>query len=273
MLAKLKRLKTTYHEEWIENDSGFPVYAHVHRPVGKVKYPGVVMVPGGFSPGSAYDKGDGPTAEDIASLGFVVMHYDPSGRGKTRGKEDYWGDRHQRELSIVLAHFADSSFIEKGKVGILSFSIGITIASGALAKYPLPFVTYLVDWEGPSNRFNITKNDTYEPLENFPSTDLEFWKEREANRFISKINCCYFRYQAEKDHVQGRYKGHAIELINLATNGSSRWTRLNENKPNIIFDETCIPDYHWIPWYNNHKNVILKYFLKAFIEAENCTRL
>ncbi len=257
-----KPVETTFTQEWIMTNMGPAVYAHIHRPVTSVKHPGVVLVPGGLDPGSAFDKGTEVTADDIASFGFAVLHYDPSGRGQTGGVEDYWGPNNQRELLIVLDHFARHPFVSSNDIGIFSFSIGITISSGALARYSLPFIKYLFDWEGPSNRFIITQNDNLKLLKNFLCSDMKFWREREAARFIGKIKCGYFRYQAERDHVQGLYKGHAIELVNLATRGEAKWTKLNNNPPNMLFDENQPNSYRWIPWYDNHKGRLLKYLLE-----------
>ncbi len=272
-MNKLHQVETTVDEGWIQNHLGDNIYIHVHRPVKPGKFPGVVMVPGGKSHGTMYDKGGELTAADLASMGFSVLHYDPSGRGRSSGKEDYWGVEHQKELAVVLDHFSKNSFTISDNMGVLSFSMGITIASGALATYDLPFVKYLFDWEGPSNKFNITKDDTYEPLKDFPTSDLEFWQEREASKYISHIKCYYFRYQSINDHVQGRYKGHAIELVNLATKGCSPWTRLNDNPPNIFFNGAGDTDCRWVPWYANHKQIILKYFLDLYLEAMYCTKL
>ncbi len=257
-----KPVETSSSEHWIDNPDGPKLYAHVHTPALPGIYPGVVFVPGGSCAGTVYDKGSGLMADDVASLGFAVLHYDPSGRGKTGGEEDYWGRRHQKELSVVLNYFHGLGCVKPDSIGILSFSIGISICAGALARYSLPFVKYLFDWEGPSNRFNITRNDTHKPLAGFPSSDIEFWKEREAARFIGRVQCGYFRYQANKDHVQGNFKEHAIELVNLATRGNARWTRMNDNPPNMLFSAEKSRDYHWIPSHRNHKGMLLRYLLQ-----------
>lgn len=254
---------TDYKEIWIKTPSGQGIYAHIHSPVMPGKFPGVVFVPGGGSPGTDYDKGTGVRAKDVASLGFVVLHYDPSGRGKSGGKEDYWGPLHQQELSRVVEYFSKLPEVKEDNVGLMSFSIGIIIASGALSRFPMPKVKYLLDWEGPSNRLNTTKNDTHEPLKGFPTSNDEFWKEREAARFIGDIKCGYFRYQANVDHVQGKYKGHAIELLNNARNGNALWTRCNNNPFDIVFDKNKVGEYNWVPPRLNHKGQLLKYLLEV----------
>ncbi len=255
-------LETNYKEVRIKISTSQNIYAHIHRPVMIGKLPGIVIVPGGNSSGTDYDTGAGISAIDIASLGFIVLHYDPSGRGKTGGKEDHWGSIHQQQLSKVVDYFSGLPFVLHDNIGILSFSIGIIIASGSLARYPMPGVKYLFDWEGPSNRFNITLNNTHEPLKCFHTSNEEFWKEREPVSFIGNINCGYFRYQAEIDHVQGNYMGHAIELLNKATTGKALWTKCNDNPGNTIFDEDKVDEYHWLSKHINHRWQILKYLLE-----------
>ncbi len=253
------KFKPVFTEAWIRIGQGAKVFAHIHRPEKEGKYPGIVFVPGGLSPGTDYDRGSAVTADDVASLGFVVLHYDPSGRGKTEGKEDYWGRWHQQELANVLEEFTMAPGVLSDNIGLLSFSIGIAISAGALANFSLPFVRYLYDWEGPSNRFNITKNDTHKPLLAFPYADIAFWKEREPVSNIGNIECGYFRYQSIKDHMQGANKSHAIELVNRAALGKALWTRVNDNPPDLIYNEDKISEYKWIPSRRNHKGEILKF--------------
>ncbi len=256
-------VEATYKEVWINAPTGYNIYAHIHRPKEQGKYPAIVIVPGAGSPGTDYDKRPALTAHDIASLGFTVLHYDPSGRGKTGGEEDHWGNIHQRELAEVIKIFSDLPSVNSENIGVMSFSIGIIIASGALSKYDLPQVKYLFDWEGPSNRVNTTKNDTHKPLLNFPTSNDLFWNDREAASFIGGIKCGYFRYQAYDDHVQGYSKAHAIELLNLATTGSAKWTQCNDNPVDMLYDENRIKEYSWVPSSLDHKGQILKYLLQV----------
>ncbi len=258
-----KRVATIENEIWIPNRSGPALYAHIHRPCDSMVNPGVVLVPGALDSGAKFDLGRGIKAADVASLGFTVMHYDPTGRGRTGGSEDYWGPAHQRELAELVEFFEALPEVESGNIAIFSFSIGICIAAGALARFDLPSVKYLFDWEGPSNRFNITQNDTHKHLKAWPCTNVAFWGEREPVLSIGRIPCGYFRYQAMRDHVQGKFKGHAIELVNLAGRGEARWTRMNANPSGTIFHEAQIDEYDWVPDFRNHKGQVLKYLLEA----------
>lgn len=255
--------ETAFSEAWIDSPRGYRIYAHIHAPKAGGPRPGIIIVPGAKSAGTDYDKGLWPRAKDIAACGFTVIHYDPSGRGKTGGVEDNWGPAHQEELSAVARFFAGLSSVTPGDIGIFSFSIGIIISTGALARFPMPEIGYLFDWEGPSNPKNTTRDDTHKPLKEFPTSNVAFWAERDASEFIRNIKCGYFRYQAREDHVQGLYKGHAIELMNNATTGSARWTKCNDNPADTVFDPKKTDDYRWVPGNLNHKGQILKYLLEA----------
>jgi hypothetical protein len=192
-----------------------------------------------------------------------VLHYDPSGRGRTGGEENYWGLAHQAELFHVTEYFSNLPQVDSECVGIVSFSIGVTTASSALARFPMKAVRFLFDIEGPSNRYNITMDDSLELFSDFPTSDLDFWKDREAAGFINEITCGYFRFQAHDDHMQGLYKGHATELLNLATLGKAAWTRCNDNPENTVFDEDRLDDYHWLSETQNHQGQIMKYLLEV----------
>jgi hypothetical protein len=258
---------TTVAEAWVDTPGG-RVYCHLHRPAGAGPHPGLVFVPGGVSPGTDYDRARELTADDAAAAGFAVLHYDPSGRGRTGGVEDRWGSAHQDELANVVRWFSRLPVLDGREVGLLSFSIGVTIATGALARHALP-VSFLFDWEGPSNRRSITLDDTFEPLRGYPTTDEAFWAEREAARFIGDIACGYFRYQAAQDHVQGTRKSHAIELVNLATRGRARWTQCNDNPADTLFDERRADSYRWVPAHRNTRAQLLRFLAVAHAHVQD----
>ncbi len=260
----IKPMPVIWEEAWIDSPDGNQIYIHIHRPEKTGVYPAVIFVPGGMSAGTDYDHGTEVTAEDVASLGFVAVHYDPSGRGRSTGQEDFWGERHQRELAALITYTGRLPQVIASSVGVISFSIGIVIAVGALARYANVQPLFLYDWEGPSNRFNITKNDTHPPLLQFPTRDTKFWEKREPFRSMNQIECAYFRYQAKRDHVQGTYKGHAVELVNEAVRGKAAWVCLNDNPPNRTIDLNRVNDYHWPGFFGNHKGKILGYLIKVW---------
>ncbi len=268
---KLAQVKT--EEFSVTSFNGDRLKAHLTTPTNGIDtspLPGVIFIPGGITEGTRYDKRGELTAPEVAGMGFAVMTYDPSGRGGSDGVENRCGAIHQQELADVVRFFSEREEVDEKKIGLFSFSIGVTIAVGFLASYCSDDLTYLFDWEGPSNRFVITRNDTHPPFTEHPCSDETFWSEREPTGSIGDIKCAYYRYQGVEDHVQGRFVGHAIELVNLATKGKASCTQLNDNKSDMLFDESKIDEYHWISPGDDNKATILKHFLKC--AGDPCTR-
>jgi hypothetical protein len=263
-------------EVWVLNPtSGIELYCHIHRPVGfdsETIYPGVVLVPGGSAAGTSFD--DGGLAQDYANQGFIVMHFDPDGRGEsTNGgaytEEDYNGFLHQDGLRAVLQHLVGLPETDDCKIGVLSGSYGITMAAGTLARYlDSPRVKYLIDWEGPADR-----TDTAQPHGHVPHdpNDDAWWYEREATNFIGDFTGYYIRMQSEIDHAQPD-NDHAILLINGATHvdyggtGHCFWTRVNSesglthNLPNMTYTPADPPE--WLPEFVAAKLIQREYMIE-----------
>jgi len=236
--------------------SGAELWATVFHPSdasAQKKYPMVVFVPGGLGFGSSMART--PLAGEYVQAGFAFGLFDPDGRGRSRGWENWNGKAHQDGLHEFLKRIASLPFVDKDNIGVVSSSLGLAMAAGALGRYPNdPPVKYFIDIEGPTDRFYITKND--DPgfgriLGGHTTADADWWAEREAVRTIQNIVCPYLRIQYELDHVHGTNKGHAIDIINAATNtkqggkGKSPWTRINgpENEPNHVYTKDNPPKW------------------------------
>lgn len=222
--------KDTY---WVSNPtSGANIFVKVVRPKSWVSgsLPTLILVPGGM--------GTLPLqkAVHLASLGYAVILFDPEGRGQSEGKEDYDGFIHQDGLAEVIRAAAALPGVDAQRLGLVSYSYGITMASGALARYPDLPVRFLIDWEGPADRYDTTSDcqpNTDIPWP--PCKDDAFWAQREAINFIGQIRVPYQRLQSEKDHVQPDVL-HALRMVNAAAQGSSPWVRLNELPANQTYD-------------------------------------
>ncbi len=230
--------------------SGIDIVAHIHRPTGfdpLRTYPGVVMVPGGSGAGNSFDLSG--LAAAVADSGFIVMHFDPDGRGLSTDSgsyttEDYDGYIQQDGLRQVTRFLSGLPEVDPARIGIFSQSYGITMASGVLARYPDdPPLHFLLDFEGPHNRTATAQiNGGHVPHD---TADVAFWSEREADRFMPLIQTTYLRIQTERDHnAKITDNHHAITLINAATDsayggeGNCSWTRVNTaslNDPNQIY--------------------------------------
>ncbi|MCX6842523.1 MAG: hypothetical protein NTX53_09620 [candidate division WOR-3 bacterium] len=234
--------------------SGCSLYVHVHRPTSAgpaAPVPGVVLVPDLSSAGTTFDQNG--LANQIASDGFAVLHFDADGRGRSSGTEDYDGHVHQDGLAECAAVLASRPYVDSENLGIYSRGYGIVMATGMVARHETPSVKFLMDWEGPSDRYQTSSDSGgHVPV---PVDSESFWLEREAGRFIKNVPGAYLRIQTATDYT-GRIPDnhHAIALIDSATaaayggSGIATWTRVNdsvmnpENKTYTVSDPPL-----WIP--------------------------
>jgi len=246
-------------EVWVLNPtSGVELYCNIHRPSDfdpEGLYPAVALVPGGSGDGEEFKRTG--TAQRFAELGFIVMRFDPDGRGRsTNGGsytyEDDNGFIQQDGLRAVIQHLTDLPETDDANVGIFTFSYGITMGAGALGRYPQdPPVKFLIEWEGPSNR-----SDTAWPNGHLQHdiNDEPWWYEREPINFVDDYNGYLLVVQSETDHVQPNNQ-HSMDINNYGTNvefggyGNCLWTRINSesgvtnNLPNSIYSIQNRPDW------------------------------
>jgi len=235
--------------------SGCSLYVHIHRPAyagpGN-RVPGVVFVPGWPWYGSAFDTTGLP--DDIASDGFAFLHFDPDGRGKSGAfPEDWDGYVQQDGMHACLSVLASRAYVDTSRLGVYSQWDGITMASGMIARHAEPPVKFLLDFEGPADRYQTCLDSGgFVP----PPPDSEaFWQEREAARFMKQVPSAYLRMQSQVDsNPRLSDNRHAIQLIDSATAvedggaGISVWTRVNDsamNPTNEVY--TLVAPPGWIP--------------------------
>ena len=219
---------------WITNTSSIaPLFTQILQPAGAEAgtSPVIFLIPGGI--GTV----DPAKAQKLADEGFTVVFFDPDGRGNSRGMEDYNGTIQQDGLASVIRRVAELPEVDATRMGVVSLSYGVTMATGALARNPdLPILFY-IDWEGPVNReyttvgcTGNTMNIDWQPCEND-----EWWATREAMSFIADLQIPYQRLQSEQDHVQST-NNHAIDIVNAAVAGDVPWVRLNDYPANQSYD-------------------------------------
>lgn len=229
--------------------SGAVLFMAVYYPEnwdGQTKLPTLVLVPGGSGDSASFIKkspAGASTVSVINEAGFAAVIFDPDGRGKSQGAEDYDGFIQQDGLAEVIRSAAALPGVDSARIGIVTFSYGITMGSGALARHPDLPVKFLIDWEGPANREDTGGCDSagLGHLKTVAScADESFWVEREASTFISQVCVPYQRIQSEKDHVQPDY-AHTVLMVNNAVQGESPWVRLNDETPNQTYSLDAMP--------------------------------
>ncbi len=235
---------------WVTNPtSGARLYVRVIQPQGwdKGPLPTLVLVPGGTGDSSDF-LGPPDRVQSIADEGFTVVVFDADGRGHSEGEEDQNGYIHQDGLAEIVRFVATLPEVDEARIGLASWSYGVTMATGALARYPDLPVRFLIDWEGPANRDDTggCGEDAVGHLQGHPCDDEGFWREREASVFALDLRVPYQRLQSEKDHAQPD-TDHAVLMINNATaeeyggHGKAPWTRLNDLEPNTVYAAGALP--------------------------------
>ncbi len=220
--------------------SGVKLYVAIYAPKNASgKLPAVVLVPGGTGDSAGFTQINPRGVSDVGEFnnaGFVAIVFDPDGRGKSAGKEDYNGHIHQDGLAAVVRYAATLANVDAKQIGVLTYSYGITMGSGVLARYSDLLAKYLIDWEGPADRNDTTVDCRGGGRIAFqPCSDSAFWSEREALTFIAKVRVPYQRVQSEEDHVQPD-NSHAVNMINAAVKGGVSWVRLNDYPANQTYD-------------------------------------
>ncbi|MBF0560197.1 MAG: hypothetical protein HQL08_15615, partial [Nitrospirae bacterium] len=216
----------------VVDDRGNRIYASVTQPrvsdnTGRC-FAAVVIVPGGTSDGLQFTSF--PEYADLASKGFVVVSYNPPGRGldtavdpRSDGLENFNGWLAQDSLKAVIETMIVMPNVADDNIGIQTYSWGIATGVGMLARYPELGVKYLVDVEGPSDDFctsaatwTLDHNLSDSTIPSFFSqitghtdkladptdANIAWWGEREAINYIGAIRAMYIRVQNMWDHVQ-----------------------------------------------------------------------
>ncbi len=201
------------------------------RPLGAGPLPAVVVSPAIHQGVDALlSRAAVVSADEIARLGFVVYVHDPAGRGESWGEEDFGGPEHQDDLRAAFT-VAQRDPACNGAIGVLSLSLGLSAAAGALARWPdtMP-AAWLVDWEGPCDREIITAGGRLMlPAMGHTLDDDAYWFPREGRRHVGHIRCGYVRLQAVPDHAQPGEIRHAERMIRAAAQGELPWFQVNDH--------------------------------------------
>jgi len=218
----------------------------IHEPTQGKDFPAVILVPGGITDGTNFERtGEGIISEaDLLAIeGMVVIVYSPLGTGESYGEMDYQGYQDQDGLAAIIQSTKTLPNVDATRVGLASFSYGITGASGTLSRYEDLGVKFLIDYEGPSSRMSTTfgcRRDTPSGEEiapaDFSCDDEDFWAQREASVFITSANVSYYwRVQKKTDHAQENGYGHTLEMMQSAV-GTIPWVKLNDDEVNEIYE-------------------------------------
>ncbi len=192
--------------------------------------PTIVLVPGGGGDSRKFeDKRN--SAQDLANDGYVVITFDPLGHNNSEGADDFYGYADQDGLNELI------NSLDSKHIGLVTYSYGITMGSGMLARYPDSPVEFLIDYEGPADRTDTGGCDASKTghIKTEDCNDEEYWKEREAVTFLKEIEVPYHRIQSNKDHAQPDFE-HTLKLMNSALESNSDWVKINDGELNAVYE-------------------------------------
>jgi len=253
----LQRARASGHptrrsHHWLTTAAGYRVHVHVHEPDDDQPRPALVLVPGRDKPGSVfcgeyYVLG----AEETAVRGVRTVHFDPVGRGRSWGHDDFCGSEGQDSFRAVLEFVQSLRNVRPGAIGVATFSMGLALAAPVLARHRGHLrVRFLLDWEGPADRGAILRGGPLPPAARTAlARDADaFWARREPTAWIAQVPCRYIRIQAEQDHASGPGGvDGALALIAAATRGATPSTRLNDNAPDTAWRLDQARTIRWAP--------------------------
>ncbi|MBI5002656.1 hypothetical protein HZC31_04680 [Candidatus Woesearchaeota archaeon] len=226
------------------------------------QYPAVILIPGGIGTKDNFIL----DAQKYAVNGFIALVFDADGRGESTGEEDYNGYAQQDGLYELYRFLSDFEGVDPDNVGLVSFSYGVTMATGMLGRYQ-PDMKFYIEWEGPVNRYYTSVGCVSEGhgavKSGITCDDEEYWVEREALRYVPYLPVDYFVIvQRSEDHVQPTVQ-HSVDINNLATE-YLRWVRVNglDNAINTEYTVDTLPVLEG----TSYKTEILDYMIEIAAE-------
>jgi hypothetical protein len=231
-----------------------------------------------------------PEAIALSEAGMVVVGFNSEGRMdersdqdlRSQGEENYNGFENQDTLADVASFIIRQPYVNPANVGFRSQSYGISMAAGCVARHSDLAIKYIVDGEGPPSSFVTVQEPwnlfspenhphhnkyqvVFEIMGHYSTTrdpspeNQEFWREREAIRYIGQFQGLYLRLQGEWDHSQPPSRAQEIplfhqpptwwqgkgttDMINAAVEGGVPWVRVNLPDQGNPVNETYSSDH------------------------------
>lgn len=206
---------------------GYTLPVWVHRCGAAGASPALVLCPPHGSAAAAFS---GPNslldADALARAGFVVLRFDPPGRGDATGEEDFGGPEHQDAVRVAVAHLRATPGVDAARIGILSLFSGLSMAAGAAAPSGAAF---LLDVEGPADRETLAAE-----LPEALGPDALWWGDREPVGLLGGFRGAYVRVQGAVDLARPGEIRHALRMVRAAVDAGVPFVQLNDHAPGEV---------------------------------------
>jgi len=143
-------------------------------------------------------------AATFVRLGFAVLEFDPSGRGKSWGAEDNGGTEHQDNVSCMLNWLHQQH--PTGRHFVVSIGDGIVMATGGIINCPTP----------PACLISLNPCDVHRMTGR--QYDDFYWQERDLQHFLPQLPCNYIHLTDEQADQQ-----QSTKVWQLVLQRSDHW--------------------------------------------------
>ncbi|MFV2071792.1 MAG: hypothetical protein ACC742_03960 [Thermoanaerobaculales bacterium] len=244
----------------LRSNNGYDLYVRSVRPKLALypddRFPAVLELAGGW--GEMTFLLNSETIREAASNGVIFVAFDSPTRTDYpvgSSERDYKGFKDQDDVAEVLNDIFNNPNVSSTMVGVWTRSSGALLASGVLGRYPglSKNVAFFIDVEGPHCAKELLDDPELDienigGLQNWKKardakvgegrdyeTEDDFWFERCGYSFVGNYEGIYQRLQGKNDHALEYYYKHAVAYLNAATNGKSKWARLNSREKSVIY--------------------------------------
>lgn len=118
---------------FIPNKKELKLAAIIHKPEGKGKFPGVIVLHG-FA-GRKDEPHIKVLCEDLAENGFAAIRFETAGLGESEGSiEEFLLTNYYNDVDVIFEYFSKLDFVDAERIGMVGHSLGATLTLLYAAK-------------------------------------------------------------------------------------------------------------------------------------------
>jgi len=177
----------------------------------------------------------GVALRDLLAEDIAVVAWDRRGTGRSPTRVDLTPGALAAVEDFQAVWDGVSQWVaEDVPLGVLSFSSGILPALRSGRD-----LAFLLDGEAPADRWSVLppqlpSSPDIGRVATWGLDDDDAWAGREPRLLLERIRCPYHRFQAELDHVHGRFDLHARLMVEAARKAGLPQVRLNGGDPGTL---------------------------------------
>ena len=112
--------------------NGNQIAVRIMKPDGDGPFPTLIGVAGADGTYAFFPE----LSTGLREMGIMMVDFAPQGRGASEGEDNFNGPIHQDDLKAIVDFISQLAIVQQDNIGILTFSYGVVMATGALSRYP-----------------------------------------------------------------------------------------------------------------------------------------